>query len=769
MQLEYTLHPPTYDRVVRLFSRLRKILGINVKLHGDASLLTQGEIFLFNHFARTETFLPHYFIHKETGCYCRAIATHKIFQGSEKFSRFLGRVGVLPDDYENLLSILVADIIKGHKVIIFPEGGMIKNRSVVDDDGNYQIYSPKKNEYRKLHTGAAVLALAVAVFKRAVRDAERKGEWSRLEDWVGLLELKSLDQLIFAAHRTTRIVPGNITFSPIHTDTNFIYQAVNKFGADLGDVANEELLIEANILLKNTDMDMRLGESIPVAKFWPWWQRRFYAWLASKTSLIEDFFSLESIQRPIVKKAARFVVKKNSEKLRDEYMRQIYENVTINLYQLTSSILIMLAKKGKAEIPRHYLYLVVYLVIKQMQKINAGQLHRNIRNPEMYENLVHSGCHEVNNLLSLLQDKGLLECRHDDILISEKILHDYDPDNIRLENIAQVYQNEIAPIRATRSIIQDAITRAEHMDAADIARYRHEDELLKYEWCHYYFSKARYDHINATETIVESGRPLLYGNKDVHGKTGVLLVHGFLASPAEVKPFAKSLNEAGYTVYCPRLAGHGTSPADLRGRTWQDWYASVRSGYEILGSLVDEIHVIAFSTGGCLSLIHAATGPDKLISTIVINAPVKFKKKSLMLVPIINGVSRVTRRSQQLDRVIPYRNHKSEHPRINYQKIPLSGLTELSKMNKALLNCLDKIRTPTVLFQSIHDPVINPVSARLLLEKLTNATARIIDVDSHRHGILYENIENIQEQILRIIQGKETDKPLQALMPETAS
>ena len=76
MDEAYVLHRPTYEWTVKLFSRLRKVLGINIKLHGDPALLEQGEIFLFNHFAHVQTFLPHYLIYQETGAFCRCIATN---------------------------------------------------------------------------------------------------------------------------------------------------------------------------------------------------------------------------------------------------------------------------------------------------------------------------------------------------------------------------------------------------------------------------------------------------------------------------------------------------------------------------------------------------------------------------------------------------------------------------------------------------------------------------------------------------------------------
>jgi len=63
---------------------------------------------------------------------------------------------------------------------------------------------------------------------------------------------------------------------------------------------------------------------------------------------------------------------------------------------------------------------------------------------------------------------------------------------------------------------------------------------------------------------------------------GVLLIHGLMAAPEEVREWADFLYSRGYTVYAPRLAGHGTSAADLAQRNYHDWLNSVDCGHAIL-------------------------------------------------------------------------------------------------------------------------------------------------------------------------------------------
>ena len=61
------ISPGAYQWTSRLFDLLRKFLKVNVRLHHDEGQLERGDIFVFNHFARFETFIPQYLIYKECG------------------------------------------------------------------------------------------------------------------------------------------------------------------------------------------------------------------------------------------------------------------------------------------------------------------------------------------------------------------------------------------------------------------------------------------------------------------------------------------------------------------------------------------------------------------------------------------------------------------------------------------------------------------------------------------------------------------------------
>ena len=66
-------------------------------------------------------------------------------------------------------------------------------------------------------------------------------------------------------------------------------------------------------------------------------------------------------------------------------------------------------------------------------------------------------------------------------------------------------------------------------------------------------------------------------------KTAVLLVHGFTATPWEMRPLGETLAASGIASLAVCLPGHGTSPEDLSGRRWEEWLEAVDEGYQLLG------------------------------------------------------------------------------------------------------------------------------------------------------------------------------------------
>ncbi|HSJ19651.1 MAG TPA: alpha/beta fold hydrolase [Nocardioidaceae bacterium] len=82
----------------------------------------------------------------------------------------------------------------------------------------------------------------------------------------------------------------------------------------------------------------------------------------------------------------------------------------------------------------------------------------------------------------------------------------------------------------------------------------------------------------------------------------MLVAHGFLGSPAGVRPWGEYLAKRGYALSVPLLPGHGTTWRDLAPMRWPDWYGEAERHLDKLGASCDEVVVGGLSFGGCLAL-----------------------------------------------------------------------------------------------------------------------------------------------------------------------
>lgn len=744
------INQAAYEWTARFITSLEKILRVNIELHQSKDQIKAGEIFLFNHFARFETFIPQYLIYQKTGSFCRSVAASNFFVEGSAFSNYLTNIGGVPNNHPRLIPFLAEEILRGRKVIIFPEGGMVKDRRVVDRSGRYSVYSATAGKTRKQHTGAAILALTLDAFKTAILRAHETGNLWRVRAWVEALGLDSEEALIAAARRPTLILPANITFYPIRASDNILHTVVELVSGGLSRGLSEELLIEGNILLKDTDMDIRLGDPMRPAEFWRWWERKLIAHVARKIDSADGLFQLARDGGGWSTRLVAWRMRRKALQIRDEYMHRMYTAVTVNLGHLASRLILTFVAKGQTEVDHGTFHKTLYAAVRNVQKEPRVDLHRGLRNPDAYSGLLDGECCGLNEFMRTAVSTNLVETENGRHRFLPKLSQEHGFDVIRLENPVAVYANEVAPISGVTRAVERAIEEAPALDDQTLARMRFDDELMAYAWDRQYSFEPRHEEIDGQETATESGEPFLLLPKE-RKELGVVLVHGFLASPAEVRPFGEKLKALGYPVVGVRLKGHGTSPWDLRDRSRQDWLESVRRGYAVMSAFADRICLVGFSTGGALSLRLAADRPERLVGVGAISVPMRFRDRNMIFVPLVHGVNQLMRWVSSLEGVMPFRPRDSEHPHINYRNVPIRGLYELERMVDELEERLPDVQCPVTLIQGTEDPVVEPKSAELIYKKLGTSQKTLVTLPSTRHGILYEDIGDTQQMIVSFL------------------
>ena len=747
---DFALSAAAYEWSGRVFRLLERMFRLSISLDHQPSHIRDGEIFLFNHFARLETFIPQYLIYRETGAVCRSVAAAEFFAEGSPLSGYLRSVGAVPANHPQLLSFLGEEILRGRKVVIFPEGGMVKDRRVIGALGRYEAYSRSAGSRRKQHTGAAVLGLILDAFKSALLEVHRRGDRGRFREWVERLGLESEERLLEAVRRPTLIVPANITFYPIRVGDNLLRQVGALLNRGLSRRMAEELLIEGNILLKDTDMNVRLGEPLAAGHRRGWWERRLLSRLEREAESAEDFFRLTAGLRPWGRYLLRWKLARQAPRLRDRYMHRIYNGVTVHMSHLASLLVMTLVGRGLKEVDRNRFHEMLYLSLKHCQRHPSLHLHSSLTEPDAYQDLLAGGCVGLERFLRTAGSMGLIIEYEDRYRLLPKLLEERDFDEVRLHNLVSVYANEVAPIPQVVQVVTTAIEKARLPDDRALSNMRFEDELRSLEIDCQRFDLPQHQEINRQETATEKGEPFLIlprGSRSL----GVVLVHGLLASPAELRPFGERLGKEGYPVMGVRLKGHGTSPWDLREREWEEWLGSVRRGFQILAPFASRLCLVGFSTGGALSLLLAAESPSPLVGVAAVSVPVRLKDPAMVFVPLLHGANRMTRWISSLEGVKPFHVHRPEHPHINYCHVPVRSLFELQRMGNTLEEKADQVGCPTLLLQSTEDPVVDPSGAKLLRGKLAERTCRLEWVCSSRHGILNEDIAGTQAQILSFL------------------
>ncbi|MBL6986105.1 MAG: alpha/beta fold hydrolase [Methylobacter sp.] len=727
-----------YNRSVKLFNAVKNMLSVKLDLHTDPQFM-EGDIFLFNHFSRFETFIPQFLIYEQTGAYSCAIASGEFFEEDNVLSRYLRHVGVFPHNHDRLFPLLAGQILRGRKVIIFPEGGMVKDRRVIDKRGHYSIYSRVTGNRRKLHTGPAVLGQGVETFKAAIRHAHSQNDVALLRQWKDVLQIDSIDQLIAVANKPTLMVPANITFYPIRSSENLLFKGVELFSNGMSLRQSEELLIEGNIMLKNTDMDIRIGTPVDPCCVWDWRTRYLMDKVVPDINTIDDVFTLNSRPKNWKQRLLGKYFIKNAQCSRDRYMEGIYTNVTVNLSHLAATLIMHYVDQGQTHIEKNKFYNILYIAIKHLQNNTVIHLHRSLLNPDDYSDLFKATNKRFEQFMCAAKEVELINEDENCYQFLPKLCIESDFDSIRLENPIAVYNNEAAPLHTVRDTLIAAIDESVHADQDKLAAWHFEDECRTLAWEKQTYSKYLSDDISHEEAAVDDPSPFFIQPKLANG-FGVLLVHGLLASPAELRTYGEYLVKQGYTVLGVRLKGHGTSPHALRDQSWEDWYGCVQRGFNILKVHCSGIFVVGFSTGAALALKLAAEHYPEMTGVVAVSVPLKFVNPAFMLVPLLHGTNKLVGWVSTYEGVKPFIDNEPEHPTINYRNTPVRALYELRLLMVHLDDLLPQISLPTLVVYGDEDPIVSSKGAPIIMDKLGSKHKQIQAIKSQRHGILMENI-----------------------------
>lgn len=230
--------------------------------------------------------------------------------------------------------------------------------------------------------------------------------------------------------------------------------------------------------------------------------------------------------------------------------------------------------------------------------------------------------------------------------------------------------------------------------------------------------------------------------------TGLLLIHGFMGLPGEMRPLGEYLSGHGYTVSGMLVARHGQHPEKLYGVRWPEWYASVETAYNELREQCDRVFVIGFSMGGLLALHLAAQNRIDGVATLA-GALQLAGGWPLRTLPVVRYVMPWFYPMQHANFDDPHiRSDLAEKMgEMNWDdpaviaelrrsiRIPTGAIYELVKLGAAVRRELPRITAPALVLQGRRDQTVAPASAEVIYEKLGSSDKHLAWFDRSGHQL----------------------------------
>jgi carboxylesterase len=213
------------------------------------------------------------------------------------------------------------------------------------------------------------------------------------------------------------------------------------------------------------------------------------------------------------------------------------------------------------------------------------------------------------------------------------------------------------------------------------------------------------------------------------GPVGVLLVHGFTATAAEVRPLAHQLRQAGYTVAGPLLAGHGTTPQELNQTGWRDWVRSVEVVYERLVARCSQVFLGGESMGAVLALYLASRHPEPV--GILLYAPAI----RLLLRP--RDVIRLYLAAPVVA-AVPKGGIDSAEAWQGYRVNPLRATTQLLRLDRRVRRRLHLVRQPILIVQGRKDATIDPRSGDIVRRGVGSSVCELHWMEHSSHTVILD-------------------------------
>jgi carboxylesterase len=187
-----------------------------------------------------------------------------------------------------------------------------------------------------------------------------------------------------------------------------------------------------------------------------------------------------------------------------------------------------------------------------------------------------------------------------------------------------------------------------------------------------------------------------------------------------MRGLALALADAGFTVELPLLPGHGTEVADMVPTRWEDWSKAADAAFTELAARCDAVVVVGLSMGGTLAVWLAEQRPE--VAGLVLVNP-------LIVPPDADTLAFIESLIDAGDELAPGVGSDialEGAVESAYAELPLQCARSLFGGAAAVNAELGSVVCPILLFTSVQDHVVPPVSSDRLAEEVKGSVDRIL-------------------------------------------
>ncbi|MFH1874582.1 MAG: alpha/beta fold hydrolase [Pseudomonadota bacterium] len=230
---------------------------------------------------------------------------------------------------------------------------------------------------------------------------------------------------------------------------------------------------------------------------------------------------------------------------------------------------------------------------------------------------------------------------------------------------------------------------------------------------------------------------------------GCIVVHGLTGTPACVKVVSDKLEQAGFQVKAPCLAGHGKTVADLAQVSWEDWYSTVKQSYFDLKNTCEQIFYAGISLGALLGLKLALDRGSEIKALALMGTPIQLARLEGLLVPAVRYTPlHYLIKSVKKDylRSVADPQGRKFYQENSLPRIPAAAVFTLCDLQEVILKDLKKIHNPILLVHGALDTVAPLGNLELVKQHIASTNLQTLILDRSKHVVTLDYQKDLVAQ-----------------------